>query len=78
MYMHAKKHVPAGITFPFFLLGLCFSQNVKDAERGGKMGKDKVKETMRAFSIDFISAFPLLNRRHFSNMIADTGTAPRL
>lgn len=34
---------------------------MREIER--EMGRDKERETMRACSIDFISAFPLLNRQ---------------
>lgn len=34
-----------------------------EIEKGRKMGRSKGRETMRASSIDFISAVPLLNRQ---------------
>lgn len=37
---------------------------IREMERGRKMGRDKERETMGASSIDFISAFPPLNRQN--------------
>lgn len=45
----------------FFLKGERFV--IRNRERGRKMGRGKERITMRASSIDFISAFPLLNRQ---------------
>lgn len=36
---------------------------MREIERGRKMGRNKERQNMRASSIDFISAFPLLNRQ---------------
>lgn len=42
-------------------------------ETGRKMGRDKVRETMRALCIDFISAFPSLTRQ---DIFQASGTLP--
>lgn len=46
---------------------------MRGIETGRKMGRDKVRETMRALSIDFISAFPSLNRQ---DIFQASGTLP--
>ena len=48
---------------------------VRRRETGEKMGKDKVRETTRAFSIDFVSAAPP-STGYLSEITEATGTLP--